>query len=66
MVFLLSSLMHADEILFLDRGRVVERGNHRDLLAADGRYAELYALQVREQAAVAGLDETQDAEEGRP
>jgi ATP-binding cassette subfamily B protein len=41
----LSSLMHADEILFLDKGRVVERGTHESLLAAGGRYAALYELQ---------------------
>ncbi|MDE0447905.1 MAG: ABC transporter ATP-binding protein [Spirochaetaceae bacterium] len=43
----LSSLMHADEILFLDRGRVVERGSHVQLLARGGRYAALYELQAR-------------------
>ena len=43
----LSSLMHADEILFLDQGRVVERGSHQELLAQGGRYAELYELQTR-------------------
>ena len=43
----LSSLMHADEILFLDRGRVVERGSHQQLLALGGRYAALYELQAR-------------------
>ena len=43
----LSSLMHADEILFLDRGRVVERGSHEELLALGGRYAALYELQAR-------------------
>ena len=37
----LSSLMHADEILFLDHGRVVERGSHEQLLAQGGRYAAL-------------------------
>jgi ATP-binding cassette subfamily B protein len=41
----LSSLMHADEILFLERGRIVERGSHDELLALGGRYAELYRLQ---------------------
>jgi len=41
----LSSLMHADEILFLDQGRIVERGSHGDLMAAGGRYKSLYDLQ---------------------
>ncbi len=43
----LSSLMHADEILFLDAGRIIERGSHDELLAAGGRYADLYGLQAR-------------------
>jgi ATP-binding cassette subfamily B protein len=42
----LSSLMHADEILVLDQGRVIERGDHPTLLAAGGYYAELYAMQT--------------------
>lgn len=41
----LSSLMHANEILFIDDGRVIERGNHGSLLAQGGRYAALYELQ---------------------
>ncbi|OYW92970.1 MAG: hypothetical protein B7Z13_08560 [Caulobacterales bacterium 32-67-6] len=43
----LSSLMHADQIIVLDEGRVVERGDHQSLVAAGGVYAELYALQTR-------------------
>ncbi|MFN3521729.1 MAG: ABC transporter ATP-binding protein [Phenylobacterium sp.] len=43
----LSSLMHADEILVLDDGRIVERGSHRELIARGGVYADLYALQTR-------------------
>jgi len=43
----LSSLMHADEILFLEQGRIVERGSHDELMALAGRYAELYRLQTR-------------------
>ncbi len=39
------TLMHADEILFLENGRVVERGTHAALLATGGRYAALHALQ---------------------
>jgi ATP-binding cassette, subfamily B, bacterial len=39
----LSTIRAADSILVLDQGRVVERGNHASLLAANGRYAELHA-----------------------
>jgi ATP-binding cassette subfamily B protein len=42
----LSALMHADEILFLDAGRVVERGSHGELLAQSGRYRRLFDLQT--------------------
>jgi ATP-binding cassette subfamily B protein len=41
----LSSLMHADEIIFLDEGRIIERGSHDELIALGGRYRELYDLQ---------------------
>lgn len=43
----LSSLMHADEILFIESGRIVERGNHAQLLALGGKYKFLHELQVR-------------------
>ena len=42
----LNSLLHADRILFLDRGRVVEQGSHAELLALNGRYRELFDLQT--------------------
>ncbi len=41
----LSTVVHADEILVLDQGSVVERGRHDDLLHAKGRYAQMWALQ---------------------
>jgi len=47
----LSTIEHADQIAVLDRGRLVELGQHRELLARDGMYAALHRLQFRENAA---------------
>jgi ATP-binding cassette, subfamily B, multidrug efflux pump len=43
----LSSLMHANRILFVEEGRVVEQGTHAELLDLNGRYRALYDLQIR-------------------
>ena len=43
----LSTVVAADEILVLDRGRIVERGNHADLLRQRNYYARLWSLQQR-------------------
>ena len=44
----LSTIRDADLILVIEGGRIVERGNHEELLAREGRYAELYRRQFRE------------------
>lgn len=43
----LSTVQHADRILVLDKGGIIEQGNHQELLAQEGAYRELYELQFR-------------------
>ncbi|ADU30819.1 ABC transporter ATP-binding protein [Evansella cellulosilytica] len=44
----ISSLMHADEILVLDNGEIVERGLHDELLMNDGHYRRIYDIQFKD------------------
>src|SRR4029079_16329796 len=41
-----SSVRNADRVYVLDEGRLIESGTHAELVAAGGRYAEMYALQA--------------------
>jgi ATP-binding cassette subfamily B multidrug efflux pump len=49
----LSSVKHADEIILLEQGRIIERGNHQTLLAQGGHYAALWQLQYASAQGVA-------------
>ncbi len=65
----LGALRHADEIIFIEDGRIVERGTHDSLVARQGKYAALFALQtldgplqdIVDLAAEAGVAEGTDA-----
>ena len=43
----LSTIQKADQILVIEDGNIVERGRHQELIAAKGRYYELYTYQTR-------------------
>ena len=43
----LSTITHADQILVMDHGQIVERGTHLELLASKGRYDEMWQMQER-------------------
>jgi ATP-binding cassette, subfamily B, heavy metal transporter len=45
----LSTVVDAQQILVMDKGRIVERGSHRELLARQGVYAQMWALQQQEE-----------------
>src|SRR5205814_9027347 len=51
----LSTIVHADVILVLDRGRIVERGTHSQLLAERGTYYRLHSLQMRDERVAAAV-----------
>ncbi len=52
----LSTVVDADQIVVLDKGQVVERGTHADLLAADGVYAQMWRRQLEPREAQARIE----------
>lgn len=48
----ISSLKHADEILVLDEGKVVERGTHEELIQMNGPYRRIYDIQYKDQKTI--------------
>lgn len=45
----LSTIEHADQIIVMQEGRIIEQGKHRELIEKDGLYGRLHAMQFREQ-----------------
>ncbi len=69
----LQTVLNANQILVLDRGRVAERGTHEELLARGGLYKEIYDLQLKDQArlrrellALGGAEEREKARWRKP
>lgn len=55
----ISSLKHADEIIVLDQGRIVQRGTHEQLMKQEGPYLETYNIQFADKPE--DIEETEDA-----
>jgi ATP-binding cassette subfamily B protein len=58
----LSTIMDANQILVLNRGRIVERGTHQQLLELKGEYARMWALQQQAAEARAVIEKTTESE----
>lgn len=52
----ISAVKNADEIIFLDKGKIVERGTHNDLISYEGKYYEIYMDQFKD---FEGITETE-------
>lgn len=61
----ISSVQSADQIVVMDEGRIVERGNHEQLLARGGIYADMYHKQLLDQEAEREDGQEQDAASSR-
>jgi len=48
----LSTMVHADEILVLDQGEIIERGNHERLLQLNGTYAAMWRTQQQDRKVI--------------
>ena len=57
----LSTVVHADQIIVLDHGRIVEKGTHSELLKHGGFYAQLWEKQTHEKPEVTNTEENHDS-----
>ena len=58
----LSTIQHADNIIVLSHGEIVEMGNHFELLEKKGRYHSLYMLQFRKNQLQSGAQAAREAQ----
>ena len=58
----LSTIIDAEQILVMDKGRIIERGTHHQLLALAGSYAQMWERQQHKKEAAADMDEIDQAE----
>ncbi|RDS86539.1 lipid A export permease/ATP-binding protein MsbA [Dyella psychrodurans] len=52
----LSTIEHANQIAVMDKGRIIERGSHTELMALEGHYSALHRMQFNERPVAAGID----------
>jgi ATP-binding cassette subfamily B protein len=62
----ISTVKHLDQIIVVERGRIVERGTHRDLLALGGAYAAMYRRQLLSEELAVDDSETGDEDRAQP
>ena len=48
----ISSVMNLDEILYINKGKIIEKGNHSELIKLKGRYFELYNMQINPEMSI--------------
>ena len=58
----LSTVQHADNIIVMSHGQIIEQGNHNELLKQKGRYYKLYTIQYDKDARLAKLKQSEAAE----
>ncbi|QDP95440.1 ATP-binding cassette domain-containing protein [Microlunatus elymi] len=61
-----STVRTADRIVVMDAGRIIEQGAHHELMALDGRYAEMYAVQARSYQDTPPVSRDRTEAESRP